>query len=74
MRREYRQIIENIELTKEEALILDKARELCENALTLLHESPDERDEDLEEALVEGLNGLENCNARLNVNTILEKD
>lgn len=72
MEREYRTIVKNIELTKTEAATLFNAKRICEDALTLIYEQP--YDNDLKEALEAGLNGLEKCNARLNVNTILDEE
>lgn len=75
MEREYRQVIQNIKLTKEEAQTLYDAREIlleAEAYVTLGHGC--EYDKDLLEAIQKGIAGLDTCNPRLNVNIITGND
>lgn len=74
MEREYRKVIENIKLTKEEAKILYQAKEILMMAVTDILNSNCEYDKDLVETINKGIDGLNECNPRLNVNLIYKKD
>lgn len=74
MEREYRKVIENIRLTKEEAQILYDAREILKDAVEDILHSGCAYDKDLVEAINRGIDGLNECNPRLNVNTITGND
>ena len=70
MEREYRKVIENIRLTKEEAQTLYDAREILRDAVADILQSGCEYDKDLVESINKGIDGLSECNPRLNVNII----
>lgn len=72
MEREYRQVVENIKLTKEEAQILYNAREILMDAKKYLCGCV--YDQDLLEAIDKGIDGLNICNPRLNVDIITGND
>ena len=72
MKFEFKKTIHNIELTDEEALTLYNARKILSEAERNIVESLCEYDEDLLEIIRSGLSGLDICNARLNVNIIVE--
>ena len=72
MEREYRQVVENIKLTKEEAQTLYDAREILMEAKK--HLCGCVYDQDLLEAIDDGIKGLNICNPRLNVNLITGND
>ena len=74
MEREYRQVIENIRLTKEEAQTLYDAREILRDAVADILGSGCQYDKDLVEAINKGIDGLSECNPRLNVNIITGND
>jgi hypothetical protein len=70
MEREYRQVIQNIKLTKEEAQTLYNARKILLEARNCIPEFGYEYDKDLLDAINKGIDGLDVCNPRLNVNII----
>ena len=74
MEREYRKVIENIRLTKEEAQTLYDAREILRDAVADILQSGCQYDKDLVEAINKGIDGLNECNPRLNVNIITGND
>ena len=74
MQREYRQVIENIRLTKEEAQTLYDAREILREAVSDILTSQCQYDKDLVEAINSGIDGLNKCNPRLNVGIITGND
>ncbi len=71
MEREYRQVIENIRLTKDEASTLYKAFCLLESAKDDIENSHCQYDYDLLDAISKSVNALEISNARMNVGIIL---
>lgn len=73
MEREYRQIIQNIRLSKEEATTLYDAFSILQDALSNIFNSGCEYDKDLVEAINKGIDGLKVCNPRLNVDLIVEE-
>jgi len=74
MEREYRQVIENIRLTKEEAQTLYNAEMILREAVEDILDSQCEYDKDLVEAINNGIDGLKQCNPRLNVRLITGND
>ena len=72
MEREYRQIIQNIKLSKAEAITLYDAFSILQDALSDIFNSGCEYDKDLVEAINKGIDGLKVCNPRLNVDLIVE--
>lgn len=72
MEREYRQIIQNIRLSKAEATTLYDAFSILQDALSNIFNSGCEYDKDLVEAINKGIDGLKVCNPRLNVDLIVE--
>ena len=73
MEREYRQIIQNIKLSKTEAKTLYDAFNILQDALGNIFNSGCEYDKDLVEAINKGIDGLKVCNPRLNVDLIVEE-
>lgn len=73
MEREYRQIIQNIRLSKEEATTLYDAFSILQDAINNIFSSGCEYDKDLVEAINQGIDGLKVCNPRLNVDLIVEE-
>ena len=73
MEREYRQIIQNIKLSKTEAKTLYDALNILQDAVNNIFSSGCEFDKDLVEAINKGIDGLKVCNPRLNVNLIVEE-
>lgn len=73
MEREYRKIIQNIRLSKEEAITLYDAFSILQDALSNIFNSGCEYDKDLVEAINKGIDGLKVCNPRLNVDLIVEE-
>ena len=71
MEREYRKVIENIRLTKDEASTLYKAFCLLESAKDDIENSHCQYDYDLLDAICKSVNALEISNARMNVGIIL---
>lgn len=74
MEREYRKVIENIRLTKDEASTLYKAFCLLESAKDDIENSRCQYDYDLLDAISKSVNALEISNARMNVHVILDID
>lgn len=74
MRCAYRQIVNNIELTKEEAQTLYDARKILKEATYYITASCCEYDKDLMENIKNAYDALSLCNPRLNVNLIVEDD
>lgn len=74
MEREYRQVIENIRLTKDEASTLYRAFCLLESAKDDIENSHYQYDRDLLDAIRGSVNALETSNARMNVHVILGID
>lgn len=74
MEREYRKVIENIRLTKDEASTLYKAFCLLESAKDDIENSHCQYDKDLLDAINGSVNALGVSNARMNVNVILDID
>lgn len=74
MEREYRKVIENIRLTKDEASTLYKAFCLLESAKDDIENSHCQYDKDLLEAINDSVNALGTSNARMNVHVILDID
>ena len=72
MEREYRQIIQNIRLSKAEAKTLYDAFNILQDALSNIFNSGCEYDKDLVEAINKGLDGLEVSYPRLNVDLIVD--
>ena len=68
----FKKTINNIKLTDEEALTLYNARKILFEAERNITESLCEYNEDLLETIRCGLSGLDICNARLDVNIIVE--
>ncbi len=73
MQPEYRNIIQNFELTKAEGRTLFEAQKLLADMKDWIVNSNCSFDEDLLEAIEAGIKGLSSANARLNVNTLLEE-
>jgi len=73
MEREYRQIIQNIKLSKTEAKTLYDAFNILQDALSNIFNTGCEYDKDLVEAINKGIDGLKVCNPRLNVDLIVEE-
>lgn len=74
MEREYRKVIENIRLTKDEASTLYKASCLLGSAKDDIENSHCQYDYDLLDAISKSVNALETSNARMNVHMILDID
>ena len=72
MELEYRKVIQNIQLTKEEAITLDKAEKILQEALDKIFHPECPYDKDLVEALNAGLDGLKKCYPRINVKTTID--
>ena len=71
MEREYRQVIQNIKLTIDEAQTLYNAEKILRVALDTVLNPKCPYDKDLVEAINKGIDGLKECNPRLNVGIIL---
>lgn len=74
MEREYRQVIENIRLTKDEASTLYRAFCLLKYAKDDIESTCFQYDKDLLDAINGSVNALETSNARMNVHMILGID
>ena len=70
----YRKIIENIELTREEAETLYKAEEILREALRYIDDSNCDCNAFLTRTLTNSVEALEECNCKLNVHIIVEDD
>lgn len=74
MEKEYREVLENIRLTEEEALTLWKAAKIVSDALGLTFNYRGEIDKDLQECLNACLDGMRACYPRINVSTTCGED
>ena len=74
MEREYRQVIQNVKLTKEEAQTLYDAEKILKKALDIIFHPECQFDKDLVEVINKAIDGLKECNPRLNVGLIVEDE
>lgn len=73
MQPEYRKTIKNFELTETEAKILYSAREILMDMQDYLSSCNCPYDDDLSAVIDQAVDAVDKCNARLNVNIIVEE-
>ena len=73
MKREYRHILHNFDLSYKEAKTLSDAEDLLQQMHDDIEALESEYDTDLLEVIEHALYQLEVCNSRLNVNITIEK-
>lgn len=69
----YRKTVKGIELTYVEAQTLHDALEILREAIRYIDSSDCDCDSFLSKVLIDGAEALEECNARLNVDRIVEE-